>query len=119
MLEYQYRGLLHSHIGVMYLNILDTGASSSRGIVVCIWTSGCAEGKMRAFSWEKEEEPVRASLGCCNDLGPFSVCIKCVTVCQKTIQDEDSVRNGECCGFQWSPKCLKDHKCGDDPTDYC
>ena len=55
MLEYQYRGLLHSHIGVMYLNILDTGASSSRGIV-CIWTSGCAEGKMRDFSWEEEEE---------------------------------------------------------------
>jgi len=56
----------------------------------------------------------------------FPVCKECATVCQGKVEnmeepDEDASESDESkvCGFRCCKECLANHRCGDDPTEYC
>lgn len=56
-----------------------------------------------------------ASLGAYN--ASPDACFKLCQDCGEDCGDEDA--GGERCEFYCCPKCLDDHKCNDDPTEYC
>lgn len=64
------------------------------------------------------------SLGCYDRTGPNLLCPDHPPVrCTKLVRDSEDCcgesDNDEVCGFNCCSSCLEDHRCGDDPSEYC